>query len=166
MKISLLSDTHGYLDDAILKLCSSGDEIWHAGDWGGNVAEPLESQGKKLRGVYGNIDGRQIRSLYPEKNIFDIGGIKVVMIHIGGYPGRYSKGITDILDTEKAELFISGHSHILKVMPDKRRNLLHINPGAAGKHGFHKMRTMLQFEIKSGQIKNLNAIELGPRAKI
>ena len=166
MKISLLSDTHGYLDDAILKFCSSGDEIWHAGDWGGNVAEPLETLGKKLRGVYGNIDGRQIRSHYPEMNIFDIGGIKVVMIHIGGYPGRYSKGITDILDNEKADLFISGHSHILKVMPDKKRNLLHMNPGAAGKHGFHKMRTMIQFEIESGQIKNLNAIELGPRAKI
>src|SRR5699024_5799355 len=114
---------------------------------------------KPLRAVYGNIDNHEIRSTYPEVQNFTIENVKVWMTHIGGYPGRYSPGIRQTLDIEKPKLFISGHSHILKVMPDKKRQLLHMNPGAVGKSGFHKVRTMLRFEIEKETIKNLEVIE-------
>lgn len=158
-KILLLSDTHSHIDDAILKYVRSVDEVWHAGDIGAiEVAEAIEAI-KPLRAVYGNIDDHKVRATYPEIQNFTVEGVKVWMIHIGGYPGRYSSGVKEFLDIEKPKLFISGHSHILKVMPDKKRNILHMNPGAVGKSGYHKVRTMLRFEIEGGTIKNLEVIE-------
>lgn len=158
-KILLLSDTHSYIDEAILKYVRTVDEVWHAGDIGNlEVTKAIEAI-KPLRAVYGNIDNHEIRSTYPEVQNFTIENVKVWMTHIGGYPGRYSPGIRQTLDIEKPKLFISGHSHILKVMPDKKRQLLHMNPGAVGKSGFHKVRTMLRFEIEKETIKNLELIE-------
>lgn len=159
IKILLLSDTHSHIDDAILKYVRSVDEVWHAGDIGAiKVAEAIEAI-KPLRAVYGNIDDHVVRATYPEIQNFTVEGVKVWMTHIGGYPGRYTPGIKQQLDIEKPKLFISGHSHILKVMPDKKRKILHMNPGAVGKSGFHKARTMLRFEIEKETIKNLEVIE-------
>jgi predicted phosphodiesterase len=118
---------------------------------------------KPFRGVYGNIDGAEIRSLYPENNVFFCEEVKVLITHIGGYPEKYPSGITDLLRTEKPELFICGHSHILKVMYDRTFKLLHINPGAAGVHGFHHVKTAVRFQIEGAEIKNLEVIELGKR---
>jgi putative phosphoesterase len=166
MKIGLLSDTHGYLDGKIMEQLTDCDEIWHAGDFGTEeVSDKLSAQGK-LRGVFGNVDGTNIRLIHPLEQIFEIEGVKVFMIHIGGYPGNYSAGIAKKISEVSPALFICGHSHILKVMPDKKNNLLHMNPGAAGIHGFHKYRTMLKFSISKGKIKDLSAIELGLRGTI
>lgn len=162
-KIGLLSDTHGYLDEAIYKHFATCDEIWHAGDFGSiELVEQLNAF-KPLRGVYGNIDGQDIRALFPVRNIFLIEGIKVFMQHIGGYPGKYSPGIRDALITEKPNLFISGHSHILKIMYDEKLKCLHINPGAAGKQGWQKVRTLVRFDIEGADIKNCAVIELGKK---
>ncbi len=164
IRIGLISDTHSYLDQDILDHFTDCDEIWHAGDWGNeDVSNQLE-EFKPLRGVYGNIDGHQIRAIHPKNQIFKIGGIKVFMTHIGGYPGRYNKEAKAVIESERPNLFICGHSHILKVMPDNKNQLLHINPGAAGKHGFHKVRTIIRFSINQGKIEDLQAIELGARA--
>lgn len=163
-KIVLLSDTHGYLDEHILKFCKEADEIWHAGDWGPHVEDGLMKLGKPLRGVYGNIDDHSLRILFPEVLRFECEGVKVIIKHIGGYPGHYAPGVKAMLSQETPKIFISGHSHILRVMRDPAINgLLHINPGAAGIHGFHKVRTMVNFKIDSGKIFELNAIELGNR---
>lgn len=165
-RIGLLSDTHGYLDPKIFDLFKDCDEIWHAGDFGDlNVSSQLE-QFRKLRGVYGNIDGREIRISHPEELLFDCEGLKVFMTHIGGYPGNYSPVVLKKIEAEKPGLFICGHSHILKVIPDKKLNLLHMNPGAAGKHGFHKYRTVLRFTVHESKVTNLEAIEIGLRATI
>ena len=162
-KIGLLSDTHSYIDQNILEHFEDCDEIWHAGDWGDvNVSDTLEKY-KTLRGVYGNIDNSKIRLIHPKNQVFEIEGIKVYMTHIGGYPGKYSAEAKAIILKEKPNLFISGHSHILKVIPDNKLNLLHINPGAAGIHGFHQIRTMVRFSIDNGKISNLQVIELGKR---
>ncbi|MBF9254300.1 metallophosphoesterase family protein [Pontibacter sp. 172403-2] len=165
MKIGLLSDTHSYLDDQILRLLSDRDEIWHAGDFGSmDVADRLREVAP-LRGVYGNIDGQDIRQLYPKVLRFEAAGLDVLMTHIGGYPGKYHPDVRDIIKENPPQLYITGHSHILKIMPDKNRNnLLHINPGAAGKHGFHKVRTMVRFAIEAGQLRDLQVLELGKRA--
>ncbi len=164
-KIVLLSDTHGHLDEQILKFCKEADEIWHAGDWGPNVSEGLMDLKITLRGVYGNIDDALLRLIYPENNIFTCEGVKVMIKHIGGYPGHYAAGVKIKLAEEIPAIFISGHSHILKVMRDSsHRNLLHINPGAAGVHGFHKVRTMVNFKIDNGKVFDMNVIELGARA--
>jgi uncharacterized protein len=165
MKIGLLSDTHDYIDDQILRLLGDRDEIWHAGDFGtARVAERL-SEVAPLRGVYGNIDGQDIRVLYPKVLRFEANGLDVLMTHIGGYPGKYHPDIRDQIRANPPGLFITGHSHILKVMPDKNlNNLLHINPGAAGMHGFHKVRTMVRFTIEAGKVRDLQVIELGKRA--
>lgn len=165
MKIGLLSDTHDYIDDQILRLLGDRDEIWHAGDFGtARVAERL-SEVAPLRGVYGNIDGQDIRVLYPKVLRFEANGLDVLMTHIGGYPGKYHPDIRDQIKANPPGLFITGHSHILKVMPDKSlNNLLHINPGAAGMHGFHKVRTMVRFSIEAGKVRDLQVIELGKRA--
>ncbi|PVY42391.1 metallophosphoesterase family protein [Pontibacter virosus] len=165
MKIGLLSDTHDYVDDQILRLLGDRDEIWHAGDFGtARVAERL-SEVAPLRGVYGNIDGQDIRVLYPKVLRFEANGLDVLMTHIGGYPGKYHPDIRDQIRANPPGLFITGHSHILKVMPDKSlNNLLHINPGAAGMHGFHKVRTMVRFSIEAGKVRDLQVIELGKRA--
>lgn len=166
-QIGLLSDTHGYCDDVMLQHLSDCDEIWHAGDWGEEVSEKLQTLKKPIHGVYGNIDGRKIRSLYPEKLFFESEGVKVFMIHIGGYPGKYAKGIKEDLLSYKPDLFICGHSHILKIMPDKTLpGLLHINPGAAGKSGFHVMRTMVKFKTNASRMHDLQVLELGLRNKI
>jgi putative phosphoesterase len=160
-KILLLSDTHSYIDDRILEYAKNADEIWHAGDFGNlEVIDELKKVGK-LRGVFGNIDDAKIRAEFPEIAIFECEKVKIFMIHIGGYPHKYAPRVKEILKEEKPQIFISGHSHILKVMYDKELEILHLNPGAAGKHGWHKMRTMLRFEINGEKIENLEVIELG-----
>lgn len=165
-RILLLSDTHGYIDDRILHHAKSVDEIWHAGDIGDlNVTDDLKRI-TTLRAVYGNIDGQEARREFPLHNEFEVEGLKVWITHIGGYPGRYSFGIPELMEKKKPGLFITGHSHILKVQFDKKYNLLHMNPGAAGVHGFHKMRTMLKFDVENGKVENLNVVELGPRGAI
>ncbi len=165
MKIGLLSDTHSYLDDQILRLLDDRDEIWHAGDFGtAAVSEGLRNVAP-LRGVYGNIDGQDIRQLHPKVLRFEVNGLEVLMTHIGGYPGKYHQDIRSELSSKPPQLFICGHSHILKIMPDRKlNNLLHINPGAAGKHGFHQVRTMVRFSVLAGKVQDLQVIELGKRA--
>ncbi|MDP3469943.1 MAG: metallophosphoesterase family protein [Daejeonella sp.] len=161
--IGLISDTHGYLDEAVFKHFENCDEIWHAGDFGTiEIADRLNAF-KPLRGVYGNIDGQDIRSKYPEHLKFDCEELKVWITHIGGYPGRYSPGIREEIYRNPPGLFISGHSHILKVIYDKKINCLHLNPGAAGKQGWHKVRTLLRFCISGEKIHNLDVIELANR---
>jgi putative phosphoesterase len=163
-RIGLLSDTHGYLDENILFHLASCDEIWHAGDWGNASVHDLLKKNipdKPIRGVYGNIDGQDIRSLFPETNIFSCEQIKVFMTHIGGYPpNKYVKGIKEEIIRHKAGLFICGHSHILKVMYDENLNCLHMNPGAAGKQGWQKVRTLIRFVIHDKDIRDCNVIEL------
>ncbi|MGV4414344.1 metallophosphoesterase family protein [Chryseobacterium sp. T1] len=162
-RILLLSDTHSYMDDRILKYAEDADEIWHAGDFGNlQVIEALE-QLKPLRGVYGNIDDAKIRTIFPEVSSFMCEDVKVLMIHIGGYPGKYSPLAKKEIETQKPQLFISGHSHILKAMNDSKNNLLHLNPGACGTQGWHKVRTMMRFSINGKNIQDLEVIELGAR---
>lgn len=159
-KIGLLSDTHGYWDEKYKTYFESCDEIWHAGDIGSTqIIEQLEVF-KPLRAVYGNIDGADIRSMCPETLRFNIENVDVLMTHIGGYPGKYNPAIKQILDIKPPKLFICGHSHILKVTFDKKYNCLAVNPGAAGKYGFHKVRTLLRFDLDNGNIQNLEVIEL------
>ncbi len=158
-KILLLSDTHSYIDEKILKYVKQADEVWHAGDIGDlKVTDAIEKL-KPLRAVYGNIDDAKARSQFPLNNRFLCEEVDVLITHIGGYPGRYSPAIREEINSNPPRLFICGHSHILKVMNDKKRGLLHMNPGAAGKHGFHKVRTMLRFEIDGKNISNLEVIE-------
>lgn len=159
MKILLLSDTHSYIDEKILKYAAEADEVWHAGDIGDLKVTDELSKVSKLRAVYGNIDATDIRREFPLNNRFIIYGIDVWITHIGGYPGKYSPQIKDEIYKNPPNLFICGHSHILKVMSDKRLNLLHMNPGAVGQHGFHQVRTMLRFEINRSKIENLEVIE-------
>jgi putative phosphoesterase len=162
-RIGLISDTHSYLDEAVFKHFESCDEIWHAGDFGDmNVAGAL-SAFKPLKGVYGNIDGRDVRSAFPETLKFTCENVKVWMTHIGGYPGKYSPKIKTEIYRDQPDLFICGHSHILKVMYDKNITCLHLNPGAAGKYGWHKVRTLLRFCISEEKILNLEVIELASR---
>lgn len=158
-KILLLSDTHSYIDDKILEYAKSVDEVWHAGDIGDiSVAEELEKI-NVFRAVYGNIDDTKVRSAYPLNNRFFCEEVDVWITHIGGYPGRYNPRIREEIRKNPPKLFITGHSHILKVMNDKKLNLLHMNPGAIGKHGFHQKRTMLRFKIDGKDIKDLELIE-------
>ena len=162
-KILLLSDTHGHLDETILKYAKEADEIWHAGDLGTiEVADELAAL-KTFRAVYGNIDDHIIRKDYPLDQKFNCEEVTVWMTHIGGYPNRYSPRVRSQINQNPPKLFISGHSHILKVMWDKKLNLLHMNPGACGKKGFHQMRTMLRFQIDRKEIKALEVIEIGKR---
>lgn len=162
-RIGLISDTHHYLDDAVFKHFEACDEIWHAGDFGtAAIADSLKAF-KPLIGVYGNIDGYDIRAIYPQKQVWNCEGITVYMTHIGGYPSRYAPGIKQELVSSGARLFICGHSHILKVMYDEKINCLHMNPGAAGKQGWHKVRTLIRFTIDGTDIKDCEVIELGNR---
>ena len=166
-KIGLLSDTHGFFDERLKEHFKDCDEVWHAGDWGDGVAEKLESNFKIVRGVYGNIDGQFIRSKYPEDLFFEVDGLKVYITHIGGYPPKYAPKVKETIDAYQPGLFICGHSHILKVMPDpQRKGLLHINSGAAGVSGFHIFRTAVRFEVEKGTIKNLQVIQLGKRGAL
>ena len=158
-KIGLLSDTHGWLNPAVFEFFKDCDEIWHVGDLVSTVGADALSAFKPLRAVYGNIDDQKIRLMFPKVNIFTIENMKVMMTHIGGYPNRYEPGIKELIIKEKPNIFISGHSHILKVMNDHSLHLLHINPGAAGITGFHKVITMLRFQIEDDKIKNMELYE-------
>lgn len=165
-KIGLLSDTHGYIDESILRLLADVDEIWHAGDIGDlRVTNELKKI-KPLRAVHGNIDGTTIRAEFPEDQFFETEGLKVLITHIGGSPGNYFPQAREKIKLHQPALFICGHSHILKVMPDAENKLLHMNPGAAGKHGFHKFRTFLRFAIENGKIIRPEAVELGLRGSL
>jgi putative phosphoesterase len=159
-KIGLMSDTHSYLHPQVFKYFENVDEIWHAGDIGDvKVADELEAF-KPFRAVYGNIDGKDIRIRYPEQLRFTMEGVEVFMIHIGGYPGKYAPGVRELIKQHPPKLFICGHSHILKVMPDPAFQLLHINPGACGQQGWHKVKTLVRFELDAGRIQQLEVIEL------
>lgn len=158
-----MSDTHGYLDPQVLPFFAECDEIWHAGDIGNEaVADALEAF-KPLRAVWGNIDDRDLRLRYPEVVNFECGGAKVMMIHIGGYPGRYAKGVPQLVKEAKPDLFICGHSHILRLKPCPRFGLLHINPGACGRQGFHQEKTLIRFNLEHGKVEGLQIGKLGPR---
>ncbi len=162
-RIGLLSDTHGYIDPALYNFFEECDEIWHAGDIGGiDVAAEL-AEFKKLIAVHGNIDGQDVRVEYPQHQRFFCEGVDVWITHIGGYPGRYERHVVPEIYDHPPKLFISGHSHILKVVTDPKTGLLHINPGAAGRNGFHKVRTAIRFTIDGVVIKDLDVIELGKR---
>jgi putative phosphoesterase len=166
MRIGLLSDTHSYLDETIFKHFEECDEIWHAGDIGNkSVADALEAF-RPFKAVYGNIDDRSITDIYPRDLRFEVEGMDVLITHIGGYPGRYDKRIFDLMQADPPDLFICGHSHILKVIYDKQFECLHMNPGACGRHGLHQIRTVLRFDIGEARIKNAEVVELGLRAKI
>ncbi|WP_299099356.1 metallophosphoesterase family protein [uncultured Winogradskyella sp.] len=162
-KILLLSDTHSYIDDAILKYVKQADEVWHAGDIGDLSVTDRIVELKPLKAVYGNIDNAKARAEFPLHNRFMCEGVDVWITHIGGYPPKYSNKVKEALAANPPDLFITGHSHILKVMPDKKLDLLHMNPGAAGKHGFHKVRTMLRFKIEGKNITDLEVIEFETR---
>jgi putative phosphoesterase len=159
-RIGLLSDTHGNLHPRVSEFFDTCDEIWHAGDIGTEgVVNQLEAI-KPLRAVYGNIDGGKLRIDFPEYALFEIEGLRVLMIHIGGYPGHYTKNARTLIQKYHPGLFISGHSHILKVMPDSKYHLLHINPGAAGNSGFHKKITLVRFTIENGRVRDLEVLDI------
>ncbi|MCD8432741.1 metallophosphatase family protein [Tenacibaculum finnmarkense genomovar ulcerans] len=162
-KILLLSDTHSYIDDQILKFVKQADQVWHAGDIGDLKVTDTIKKHKPLQAVYGNIDDNNARAEFPLDNKFTVEGVSVWITHIGGYPNAYKPRVREALQKKSPKIFISGHSHILKVQYDQKFNLLHLNPGAAGKHGFHKVRTMLRFELDKGKIKNMEVIELAKR---
>lgn len=163
-RIGLISDTHGFLDDNILEHLRQCNEIWHAGDFGSDeVITRLRSLNPALKGVYGNIDGQSIRSVFPKQSVFMCEEVKVMMRHIGGYPPKYNPETKKEIIIHKPHLFISGHSHILKIMYDDKLKCLHMNPGAAGKQGWHKMRTIIRFAIDGKEMKGAEVIELGPR---
>jgi len=165
-RIGLLSDTHGHLDPGVMKHFGNCDEIWHAGDIGTMEVSDRLAAWKPLRAVFGNVDGGKLRIIHPENQLFELEGVKVLMTHIGGYPGRYTSRVRQLIAEEKPELYICGHSHILKVMPDRRHGLLHMNPGACGISGLHSMKTLLRFTLAAGQIKDLEVIELGKRSEM
>jgi uncharacterized protein len=158
--IGLISDTHSYLHPSIAKFLAQCDEIWHAGDFGDiETAKDIASL-KPLKGVYGNIDGADVRSFYPLYQDFMCEELRVLILHIGGYPGKYSKEAKELIKELKPGLFISGHSHILKVINDPKHNLLHINPGAAGRSGFHKVITAIKFVVEGKEIRDLEVLEI------
>ncbi len=164
-KILLLSDNHGYFGDEILEHAMQADEVWHAGDIGSlESIQPLMDI-VPFKAVYGNIDDHMMRRTFPLNELFDCEGLRVFMTHIGGYPGRYDARVRETIRSERPGLFICGHSHICKVMPDRSHQLLHMNPGAYGHHGFHVMRTMLAFSVDEGKISDVRAIELGRRGR-
>lgn len=162
-QIGLIADTHNYLDEKVFYHFDRCDEIWHVGDFGTEAIANSLAAFKPLRGVYGNIDGQDIRVTYPEILEFTCEAVKVFMVHIGGYPSRYASGIKPRLLAASPALFLSGHSHILKVMFDETLQCLHMNPGAAGKSGWHKVRTLIRFVIDGDKMRNCEVIELGLR---
>lgn len=162
-KILLLSDTHSHIDETILKYVDQADEVWHAGDIGDLVVSDTIKKRKPLRAVYGNIDDDKARLEFPLHHRFYCEDVDVWITHIGGYPGKYHPTIRQELVINPPKLFICGHSHILKVQFDKKLNVLHMNPGAAGKSGFHQIRTMLRFSIDGDKIKDLEIIEIEKR---
>lgn len=164
-KIGLLSDTHSFLDEKVFHYFKDCDELWHAGDIGNiQVADQMEAF-KPLRAVHGNIDGADLRIRYPKDQHFVCEGLTIWMTHIGGYPPKYNPQVKKALLSNPPNIFICGHSHILRIMTDpKLDNMLYINPGAAGKSGFHRIRTLVRFQIDAAKISNMQVIELGPRA--
>jgi putative phosphoesterase len=165
-KIGLLSDTHGFLDERVLHHFENCDEIWHAGDIGKlEVAEKLAAF-KPLKAVFGNIDGPEIRNKFPEDMIFETEGLKCYLLHIAGSPPRYNPAVRNKITANKPGLLVCGHSHLLKVVSDPDHKLLFLNPGAAGQAGFHKMRTIIRFEITNKKIQNMQVVELGKRGKL
>lgn len=162
-KILLLSDTHSHLDDVILKYAKQADEIWHAGDIGDISVTDRLAKIKPIKAVFGNIDNHVIQKEFPLNNRFLCEDVDVLITHIGGYPPKYNARTRAEIQTNPPKLFICGHSHILKVIMDKKLGVLHMNPGACGKHGFHQVRTMLRFVIDGANIKDLEVIELGKR---
>ncbi len=165
-RIGIISDTHSYLDKQVFDYFKDVDEIWHAGDIGINTVTDQLKNFKPLRAVYGNIDGHELRSEFPEDLIFEVENCKIFITHIAGAVGVYNQRVREIIKQEKPNILVCGHSHILKIMRDEKFNLLHINPGAAGVHGFHKMKTILRFEIENGKPQKMELIELGLRGKI
>ncbi len=159
-RIGLISDTHGFLDDAVFRHFEQCDEIWHAGDFGDRSLSDKLADYKPLIGVYGNIDGYDIRSIHPEHRCWLCEDLKVLMIHIGGYPGRYSPKARLLLNEHRPGLFISGHSHILKVMNDNKLDCMHMNPGAAGKQGWHRVRTLLRFTVDGSVMRDCEVVEM------
>jgi uncharacterized protein len=161
LKVGLISDTHGYLDPSILEHFKSCDEIWHAGDFGDlELSKKLEAIAP-LRGVYGNIDGTDIRLTFPQNLRFSVEGVDFFMTHIGGHPGRYALPVVELLKNNTPDVFICGHSHILRIVRDKGlSNMLYLNPGAAGKHGFQLLRTIVRFDIGNSKIRNMEVINL------
>ncbi len=160
-KIGILSDTHGYWDDRYLRYFADCDEIWHAGDIGDYaIIERLEESGKKVRAVSGNIDHGMVKRRCGEIEIFELEGIRVLLTHIGGYPGKWSRGMKKLLQEEGIGLMVDGHSHILKVIYDQELGLLHINPGAAGQQGWHKQRTLVRLTLDAGDMRDCEIIEL------
>lgn len=163
MRIGLMSDTHGFLDAALFEYFAECDEVWHAGDFGPVEILDRLKEFKPVRGVFGNIDGAQIRAELPRDAVWDCEGVPVYMTHIGGYPGHYEPRVKRALAMRKPGLFICGHSHIAKVIRDPALGLVHMNPGACGHHGWHQVRTLLRFTITSGKIGGVELIELGLR---
>ena len=167
-RIGLISDTHGFLDENVFKHFEHCDEMWHAGDFGEGVAQRISfvnssGEKKRIRGVFGNIDDALIRSEFPEQLVFMCEDVKVMMRHIGGSPPKYNPATRKELQIYQPQLFISGHSHILKVTYDDKMQCLHMNPGAAGKHGWHNVRTLIRFVIDGKDMKDCEVIELGKR---
>lgn len=162
-RIGLISDTHGYLDDAVFEHFKDCNEIWHGGDFGNIALADKLAAAKPLKGVYGNIDGQDIRIVYPEQLVFMCEEVKVMIRHIGGYPQRYNPETKKEMLLHQPQLFISGHSHILKIMFDDKLQCLHMNPGAAGKQGWHKVRTLIRFVVDGKQMKDCEVIELGKK---
>lgn len=164
-RIGLISDTHSHLEESVFDYFEECDEIWHAGDIGDPVVADRLADFRPFRAVYGNIDEPALRRRFPEDLRFELEGVAVFMTHIGGYPGRYNKRVRAILREQPPKLYICGHSHILKVMPDQQLGLLHVNPGAAGKHGFHQMKTIVRFSLNKGRVEDLQVVELGKRSR-
>lgn len=160
MYIGLISDTHGVFDRPFMDFLGPVDEIWHAGDFGPADTAQKIADFKPLKGVYGNADGYDLRLEFPGHLVFDCGGMKVLMTHIGGYPGRYDRRALALIDEHRPDLFVCGHSHILRVMPDRKRDMMVLNPGAAGIYGIHLVRTALRFHIDSGGIHDMEVFEL------
>lgn len=159
-RIGVISDTHGSFEKKFAEFFKDCDELWHCGDWGNvSVVDKMKAIAP-VKGVYGNIDGQDIRIEFPEYRAFEIEGVRVLIIHIGGYPGRYQPKVREFINRWRPNLYLSGHSHILKVVNDKKYHLLHINPGAAGNSGFHKVKTAVKFDIAQGNISNLKVLEV------
>ncbi|MCC5938703.1 MAG: metallophosphoesterase family protein [Lunatimonas sp.] len=163
ISIALISDTHSYIDEGIIAHLNEADEVWHAGDIGAIDVVNRFPKGKVVRVVTGNIDDSEMRQRFPEELSFDVEGLRVLMVHIGGNPGRYARGIKSRIQESGATLFVCGHSHLCRVEHDRQLNCLYMNPGAAGIQGFHKMRTLLKFKVAGGKISDLVVVELGKR---
>jgi len=165
-RIALLSDTHSYFDPKLPEYLSTCDEIWHAGDIGDVSVIDQLAESKPVKAVFGNIDDKILQARFPEDLWMEVEGLSIWMTHIGGAPPNYNPRIKKKLVEKTPDIFICGHSHILKIIRDKEHNILYINPGAAGQHGFHHMKTLVQFELHQQEIKNMEVVELGKRGKI